>query len=308
MSALRKSLLDYLASRRALGVKLVGAEQRLTRFVEFMDQRRATNITYPLALEWAMHPPATRPTWTLRFTDIRGFSRYLHARNPRTEVLPLRVLAFRSRAKPYIYTEVEVDTLLTACLALPPITALRRLTYHALFGLLAVTGLRIGEALALRRPDVDLEQGMLTIRGTKFGKTRLVPLHPTTSEVLARYAGSRDAKIRPARSDYFFVAERGGRLLHQYVWRVFNRLSRQIGLRAASAHRGPRLHDFRHRFAVQTLVSWYRSGESVEQLLPVLSTFLGHVCVRDTYWYISICPELMGHAVQRLDRHWGVAP
>jgi integrase len=163
--------------------------------------------------------------------------------------------------------------------------------------------MRIGEVLALKRPDVDLEQGLLTIRGTKFGKTRLVPLHSTTCQVLARYARRRDAQIRPARSDYFFVAERGGKLLHQYVWRVFNRMSREIGLRAACAHRGPRLHDFRHRFAVQTLVNWYRAGESVEHLLPVLSTFLGHVCVRDTYWYISACPELMGHAVRRLERH-----
>jgi integrase len=272
-----------------------------------MDRRGATNITYPLALKWAMHPPATRPTWALRFTDVRGFSRYLYGRNPRSEVLPMQVLAFPSRAKPYLYTEIEIASLLEAALAIPPITALRRSTYHTLFGLLAVTGLRIGEALALKRQDADLEQGILTIRGTKFGKTRLVPIHPTTCEVLTRYASKRDAHINPARSDYFFVAERGGKLLHQYVWPVFIRLSRQIGLRAASARRGPRLHDFRHRFAVQTLVNWYRSGEPVEQLLPVLATYLGHVCVRDTYWYLSACPELMGHAVTRLEQHWRAA-
>jgi integrase len=304
VSALQRALREYLASRRALGVKLIAAEQRLKGFVRFMDARGATNITYPLALEWAMHPPATRPTWALRFIDVRGFSRYLHGRNPSSEVLPMRVLAFPSRAKPYLYTEIEIARLLEAALAMPPATALRRSTYHTLFGLLAVTGLRIGEALALKRQDVDLEQGVLTIRGTKFGKMRLVPLDPTTCEVLSRYARKRDAHINPPRSAYFFVAERGGRLLHQYVWPVFIRLSRQIGLRAASARRGPRLHDFRHRFAVQTLVNWYRSGKPVEQLLPTLSTYLGHVCVRDTYWYLSACPELMGHAVKRFEQVW----
>lgn len=308
MSALQVCLRDYLTSRRALGVKLVGAERRLRRFVEFMDRRGATHVTYLLTLQWSMQPPATRPTWALRFTDVRGFSRYLHTRDPRTEILPLRVLAFPSRAKPYIYSEAEIASLLEAALALPPVTALRRFTYHALFGLLASSGMRIGEILALQRSDVDLEQGVLTVRGTKFGKTRLVPLHRTTCTVLTRYAAKRDAHLRAKRSDYFFVAERGGRLLHSYVWRVFIRLSRQIGLRAASARRGPRLHDFRHRFAVQTLVSWYRTSESVEQLLPALATYLGHVCVRDTYWYLSACPELMRHAVRRLERHMEVTP
>jgi integrase len=270
-----------------------------------MDQRGASVITYPLALEWAMQPPATRPTWALRFTDARGFSRYMHGRDPRTEILPMRVLAFSSRAKPYLYSETEIARLLEAALALPPAQGLRRWTYYCLFGLLVVTGLRKGEALALRRQDVDLTQGILTIRGAKFGKTRVVPLHPTTRNMLRRYVEVRDAHINPPRSDYFFVAERGGKLLHQYVWRVFIRLSRQIGLRGPSAPNGPRVHDFRHRFAVRTLVNWYRSGEPVEQLLPVLSTYLGHVCVQDTFWYLSACPELMGQAVRRLEQRWG---
>jgi integrase len=273
-----------------------------------MDERGATVITYPLALGWATRPPATRATWALRFADVRGFSRYLHGRDPRTEVLPTRVLAVSARAKPYLYTDAEIDRLLQAAFALPPARALRRWTYYTLFGLLAVTGLRIGEALALERQDLDLAQGILTVRAGKFGKTRLVALHPTTREVLRRYAKERDARLSPARTDYFFVAERGGKLLHQYVWPVFIRLSRQIGLRSPSEHRGPRMHDLRHRFAVQTLLNWYRSGEPVEQVLPVLSTHLGHTCVRDTYWYLSACPELMGQAVRRLEHRWGIAP
>ena len=304
MSALRSALRDYVTLRRSLGAKFHAAEQRLKHFVKFMEERGASVITYPLALEWAMQPPARRATWALRFADARGFSRYLHGLDARTEVLPMRVLAFSGRAKPYLYTETEITRLLEAAFALPPATALRRWTYCCLFGLLAVTGMRIGEALALRWQDVDLEQGVLTVRGTKFGKTRLVPLHPSTRTVLRRYARERDARVNPPRSDYFFVAERGGRLLHQYVWRVFIRLSWMIGLRAPTDHHGPRIHDFRHRFAVQTLVNWYRSGEPVEKLLPALSTYLGHVCVQDTYWYLSACPELMGHAVLRLEQRW----
>jgi integrase len=258
-------------------------------------------------LEWATQPPDKRASWALRFSDVRGLSQYLRSREPRTAVLPARVLPYSKRTKPYLYSEMEISQLLTAAFALPPAKALRRWTYHCLFGLLIVTGLRIGEAMALKRTDVDLEQGILRVRGAKFGKTRLVPLHPTACAMLRRYARQRDAHLDPPRSPYFFVAEQGGRLVHQYVYRVFWRLSRQIGLRKPSAHTGPRIHDFRHRFAVHTLVRWYRSGQPIEQLLPVLSTYLGHVCVRDTYWYLSGCPELLGQAVKRLEHRWEVA-
>ena len=272
-----------------------------------MAQRKATVITYALALEWATQPPDKRATWALRFSDVRGLSQFLRSREPRTAVLPTRVLPYNRRIKPYLYSDSEITQLLAAALALPPTEALRRWTYHCLFGLLVVTGLRIGETMALKRTDVDLKQGILKIEGAKFGKTRLVPLHPTTCAILRRYARQRDAHLDPPRSPYFFVAEHGGRLLHQYVYRVFWQLSRQLGLRKASDHTGPRIHDFRHRFAVRTLVRWYRSGQSIEQLLPVLSTYLGHVCVRDTYWYLSGCPELFGEAVKRLEHRWEAA-
>jgi integrase/recombinase XerD len=172
-----------------------------------------------------------------------------------------------------------------------------------LFGLITVPGLRHSEVLNLCRDDVDLDQGVLTIRQSKFGKSRLVPLHPTTIAVLRDYSARRDAHLAPPRSPYFFVTEQGSRLLHQYVYRVFWRLSRQIGLRQ-KGHNGPRVHDLRHRFAIQTLISWYRAGADVEQQLPVLSTFLGHAYVRDTYWYLSATPELMSHAARRLDKRW----
>ncbi|WP_211455436.1 tyrosine-type recombinase/integrase [Collimonas antrihumi] len=304
MNTLQLALQRYVAMRRGLGFKFQQQEKRLTNFVRFMEERGATVITHKLALEWAMLPQDRRPSWALRLTDVRGFARHLHSLEAQTEVLPTGILPGPSRAKPYIYTDTEIRTLLAAALELPPTNGLRRWTYYCLFGLLSVTGLRISEALSLRRDDVDLAEGILTIRDTKFGKSRLVPLHATSRHVLVNYAQRRDAHLSPARSPYFFVAEQGGKLLLQYVYKVFWRLSRQTGLRGQTDHNGPRLHDFRHRFAVQTLLNCYRSDRSVELILPALSTYLGHTCVRDTYWYLSACPELMGHTVRKLEQHW----
>ena len=166
-----------------------------------------------------------------------------------------------------------------------------------------MAGLRISEARNLLTDDVDLKEGVITIRGTKFGKSRLVPIHPSTRKELSAYASRRDNLLarRPAT---FFVSGRGTRLDSAEIRRTFYWLSRQIGLRGPSDSHGPRLHDFRHRFAVETLLQWYRSGQDVERRLPVLSTYLGHVHVADTYWYLSACPELMGLAVKRFEDYW----
>jgi integrase len=172
-------------------------------------------------------------------------------------------------------------------------------------GLLSVTGLRIGEALNLKVPEVDLNEGILTIIGTKFGKSRLVPIHETTRHVLADYLARREHFLAGRYAAHFFITSTGHRLDGGDVRRTFYVLSRQIGLRRPTASSGPRLHDFRHRFAVETLLQWYRRGEDVERRLPVLSTYLGHVHPSDTYWYLSLCPELMGLAVKLLEHHWG---
>jgi integrase len=304
MSPLRSALERYVAMRRGLGHKFQHQERRLTEFVAFMEERDASIITTSLALEWATLRPGRHSSWTLRLTDVRGFARHLAGLEVRTEVPPAGLLPPLRRARPYLYTDDEVRRLLAAALALPPVGGLRRWTYYCLFGLLAVAGLRVSEALRLRREDADLQQGILTIRDTKFGKSRLVPLHPTTRDVMRNYATRRDENPARRAGAFFFVAERGGQLLHQYVHPVFWLLSRQIGLRGPTDHTGPRLHDFRHRFAVETLLRGYRSGQNVELQLPVLSTYLGHSCVRDTYWYLSACPELMEHAVNRLDARW----
>lgn len=308
MTDLRSALDRYLSMRQGLGYKYQHQTRRLKDFVAFMETRAAATITTKLAIEWATLPPDRHATWALRLTDARGFARHVAHIDPRTEVPPAGVLPGLTRAKPYIYRDGEIEALLAAALALRPANALRRWTYYCLFGLIAVTGMRLSEAINLQRDDVDLASGILTVRQTKFGKSRLIPLHPTTRAALRSYAERRDGHLGSHCSPFYFVAERGGRLLHQYVHRVFWRLSREIGLRRPSDHTGPRVHDFRHRFAIRTLLCWYREGSDVEQRLPMLSTFLGHTCVRDTYWYLSACPELMQEAAQRLDRRWEAAP
>jgi integrase len=295
--------------RRGLGHKFQSQERQLTDFVAFMDNRGAGIITYKLALEWATLPAERHNSWAERLCYVRGFARHMVNIEPRTEIPPVNALPRLGRAiKPYIYTDEDIQKLLAAALDLSPADGLRPWTFHGLFGLLAVTGLRISEALWMQRHDVDLQQGILTIRDTKFGKSRLVPIHLTTQEVLLQYVARRDEHLDRQRSPYFFVTEHGRRLQYHYVNPVFLKLSRQIGFRGPGDQTGPRLHDFRHRFAVQTLTGWYRSGEDVEGLLPILSTYLGHTCVRDTYWYLSLCPELMEHVARRLDRRWEGMP
>jgi integrase len=308
MTDLHSALKRYLSMRKGLGYKYQHQTRRLADFVSFMERRGATTITTKLAMEWATLPPDRHASWALRLTDVRGFARHIANIDPKTEVPPAGILPGLKRAKPYVYSDAEIDALLAAALSLPPAGGLRRWTYHYLFGLIAVTGMRLSEAIGLQRDDVDLEAGVLTVRLTKFGKSRLVPLHPTTSAALRNYAERRDAQFASRCAPHFFVAERGGPLLHQYVHRVFWRLSREIGLRRPGDRTGPRVHDFRHRFAIRTLLGWYREGTDVEKKLPALSTYLGHTCVRDTYWYLSACPELMQEAARRLDRRWEAKP
>jgi integrase/recombinase XerD len=310
MTPLGQAIQDYLALRRSLGFKLRDAGLCLVRFAAFMETRDAPHITTALALEWIRQSPSVTPaTWAQRLGYVRGFARHHAASDPQTEVLPAGLLPFHPRrARPYLYSDDDIAQLLRCALNLPPAGGLRPWTYHALLGLLGVAGLRVGEAIRLMDEDVDLQEGLLTIRGTKFGKSRLVPIHPSTGEILQQYRARREHFLAGDTASAFFINGRGHRLDIGDVHRTFYRLSRQVGLRGATASHGPRLHDFRHRFAVQTLLRWYRSGEDVERRLPVLSTYLGHVHVADTYWYLSACPELMGLAVGRLEQRWGKLP
>jgi integrase len=209
--------------------------------------------------------------------------------------------------KPYLYSEDEIRRLLTAALARDSLTIIQPWTYHCLLGLMAATGMRVQETLNLECGDVDLVEGIATVRKTKFGKTRLVPLHPSTVTALAGYARRRDrylVQCRYAPAQHFFISSCGRKLHKAALHRVFWELSRQIGLRGPDASSGPRLHDFRHRFAVETLVRWYRTGENVDQRIHVLSTYLGHVNAASTYWYLRCTPRLMAAAAHRLENRW----
>lgn len=310
MTSLHKAVEDYLAMRRALGFELRLPGGMLRDFASFLKSESASHVTTDRALRWATQPVGVQPAqWANRLSVIRQFARFMSASDPRTEIPPLGLLPYRYKRKlPYIYRDDEVRALLRAARRIPSETGLRAASYLTLIGLLAVTGLRINEALGLDDQDVDLAEGVLTIRRTKFGKSRLVPLHPTTMRALKRYVRVRD-RLRPPRpTDAFFVGEQGRRLTEWAVRYTFNRLSRQTGLRGATDRRGPRLHDFRHRLAVKTLIGWYRRGVDVERRLPVLSTYLGHGHVTDTYWYLTAVPELLRLAAERLEAHGGLKP
>lgn len=308
MKRLRQAVNDYLMMRRSLGFKLYHVERDLGSFVSFMEREKAPHITIDLALKWAMQPSEVHAAyWAQRLSAVRGFARHWSAIDPHTQVPPGGLLPFPNRrAQPYLYTEEDIQGLMAAAKALRPRDGLRGWTYHCLLGLLTVTGLRISELIALERRDVDLQEGLLTIRGTKFGKVRLVPLHLSTRDALTRYAQLRDAYLDRQSAVNFLVSDHGRPLEASNVRRTFYHLSRQTGLRGAGDSNGPRLHDFRHRFATESLLRWYRSGGDVARLLPVLATYLGHSNVRDTYWYLSTCPELMGHAARRLEKRWEV--
>jgi integrase/recombinase XerD len=307
MNTLRQAAQEYLTMRRSLGYKLQEAGKRLLDFVTFMEQHRASYITQSLALAWAKQPSDVQPgEWARRLSYVRSFARHRSATDPRTQIPPAALLPYRpKRAQPYLYSDKEIKELLRAALKLPAKGGLRPWTYHCLFGLLSVTGLRVSEAQNLELQDVDLRAGVLTIRGAKFGKSRLVPLHASTRRVLANYIARREQvwANRPV-SSYLFVSNWGNRLDGGDVRRTFYALSRQIGLRGPSDSHGPRLHDMRHGFASKTLLSWYRAGENAERRLPILSAYLGHVHWSDTFWYLSALPELMHEAMSRLERRW----
>ena len=314
MTTLRAAVRAYLAMRRDLGFHLRETGRALLQFVAFMEQHRATTITTRLALTWAQQPQTVQPAeWARRLSMVRIFARYLRAFDPRTEIPPDGLLPYRpKRARPYLYSDEEIRRLVRAARTMPyhyQRGALRPWVYSCLFGLLSVSGLRLGDARNLELQDVDLQAAVLTIRGAKFGKTRLVPLHPSACTALADYLRRRQQhwEGRPV-SSYVFVSSWGNRLDVGDIHRTFYAVSRQIGLRGPTDRHGPRIHDLRHRFAAKTLWRWYRTGEDPERRLPVLSAYLGHVHVRDTYWYLSAWPELMREAVRRLEQRWEDRP
>ena len=306
MSSIREALTEYIAMRRALGYKLRMPASGLSKFVSFLEDRQASFITNSLALEWAQQPSTAQASlWSAKLGWVRGFALYRSASDNRTEIPPYSLLPHKTkRVRPYLYTDMEVQQLMQAALELEDTSELRRRTLYCVFGLLAVSGMRVNEVLKLKLSNIDFNAGVLTVEDAKFGKSRLVPLHASTMKNLSDYKVLRDEFLNTRPSQIFFINSRGHRLDDGTLRVIFYLLSRKVGLRKENAKNGPRLLDFRHRFAVRTMLNWYQNGEDVERRLPVLSTFLGHVHVSDTYWYLSAYPELMGAAVTRLEKHW----
>jgi len=305
MSDLRAALDDYLAIRRALGFKLTRAGLLLADFVSHQEASGTDTITIDAALAWATLPPnGASEWWAQRLSVVRSFARHLHAIDPAHEVPPTDLLPGRShRATPYLYSDADIAALMAAAREFR--SPLRAATFETLVGLLAVSGLRIGEALRLDRDDVDLVHGVLAIRLSKFGKSREVPLHATTVEALAAYARERDRLcLRPV-GPAFFVSTTGTRLLYCNAHLGWLDLVRRAGLQPRSATCRPRPHDLRHSFAVTTLLGWYRDGVDVAARMPMLSTYLGHVHPANTYWYLSAAPELLNLVVVRLEATFG---
>jgi integrase len=301
MSTMRQAAEEYVALRRAMGFKLNKPGRLVLQFANHLDRLGVAQLTIETALAWARQPTHADPSWwAYRLSAVRGFAVYLHPRLPGTQVPPADLLPLRTqRATPYLYSAEDVAALMTAARGLH--NPLLATTYETLIGLLAVTGLRLGESLSLDRADFDLAARMLTVVNGKFGKSRHVPLHRSTIERLRCYARRRDQLVPTPRSTMFFLSTAGTRLSDCRVESTFRSLVRVAGLQPRSARCRPRLHDLRHSFAVNTVLDWYRDGGDVQARMPLLSTYLGHVDPSATYWYLSTAPELMALACTRLE-------
>jgi integrase/recombinase XerD len=303
MSGLQTRVDEYLRLRRALGFKLKEEERLLGQLVGYLEAAGAETVKTELAVRWARLPVGVHPNhWSKRLRVARGFAAYLHTLDPTAEIPPPDIFPHRrQRATPYLFSQQDICRLLEEARRLR--NPMRAASYEALFGLLAVSGMRIGEAVALERENVDLDAGLITIRKAKGDRARLVPLHPTSTEALRRYASERDRLCPAPRSRAFFLSSVGTPVHANGLRQTFREITTQIGIRTEMVH--PRVHDLRHRYAVQTLIDWQRSGVNIDEQIPTLSTYLGHVSPADTYWYLSASPELMALAADRVAERFG---
>lgn len=304
MSPLREALAGYLSVRRALGFRLDRAEKLIGQFIDYLEERQADVVTIDHAAAWAT-APAGAPWWhALRLSAVRPFASWLRFLDDAHEVPPAGLIPHGPhRAVPYLYSAGEIGALVRAAGCRPrPASAA---TYPALIGLLAATGARVGELLALDDGDFDAGHGVLTVRNGKSGKQRLLPLHPTAAEAMVRYQQVRDRLLPHRAGDVLLVSCAGTRLDYPRVQKAFRRIAADAGITARSAACRPRIHDLRHSFAVSSLLDWYRRGDDVQAMLPRLSTYLGHADPRHTYWYLSAAPELLALAAERLENHPG---
>jgi integrase/recombinase XerD len=302
VSAIRCHAEDYLVMRRALGFKLTTFGQRLLSFIDYLDAHDMSVLTTDAAFAWATATPRSTDElhWCRRLMVIRVFARHLAVLDPATEIPPADLLPHHyRRVTPHLYTPGELDRLLDAAGTLHP--QLRALTWRHLIGLLAVTGMRTGEACRLDRADVDLAGRLLTVRDSKFGKHRQVPIHPSTVDALRGYGQARDRLAVASGTAAWFVSTRGTRLNEANIPATFARLITAAGIQTPAGQRRPRLHDLRHSYCMTILLDWYRDGVDVQARLPWLSTYVGHVDPKSTYWYLSGSPELLALAAERLE-------
>lgn len=303
MSTLSRHLEDYLRLRRGLGHQLADSARLLPRFIDHLDAIGAATITVDAALQWVQRPDAdpSSSVWLRRMTAVRGFARHMSGIDPETEIPPLGLVTFRRRwRQPFIYADAEIVALMAEIPRIIP-TPLRAATFQTMIGLLAATGMRVGEAIALRRSNIDWAEGVLVVRGAKFNKSRELPLDSTTVNALRQYAVLSDQIVTDPSSPTFFVSRKGTAIIYTDFSVKFREVVSVTGV-GRGAPAPPRIHDLRHSFAVKTLVRWYRNGENVGALLPKLSTYLGHLSPGHTYWYLSAAPELLELAGARLDK------
>jgi integrase len=308
MNALARSAEDYLAMRRGVGYALRQEGRMLAGFVGYLADRGIAHVTIEAALGWATAPAHASPTWwSKRLAVVRGFAAYLKTLDEDTEIPPKGLLSSRtSRTTPYLFSPAEIAALMGAARRLP--SPLRAATFEALIGLMAVTGLRTGEAMALDRADVDLANGVLTIWRSKLGKSRQVPLHQSATAALTRYTARRDKLWPHATTSSFLLSGAGTRLNHTNASTTFANLLDDAGIPTPPGRHRPRLYDLRHSFAVATLIDWHAEGADVQARLPVLSTWMGHVKPSSTYWYLHAAPELLAVTALRLERYLGEQP
>jgi integrase/recombinase XerD len=308
MTPLRQVAADYLAMRRSLGYRMHGQGRLLMSYIDELETSGAVTVTVATALAWATRPADASPIWwSRRLSVVRCFARHLSAFDSCCQVPPTDLLPPRNaRAIPYIYSAHEIDALVHAAgtLAQP----LHAASCQTVISLLAASGMRIGEAVALARTDVDLEAGVLTVVNGKYGACRHVPLHPSTMAMLRRYAGRRDRLCPIPATDHFFITSVGTPLSAALLEQTFAKLLTQAQITTPPGRRRPRIHDLRHTFAVVTVRDWYRDGVDVRARLPLLSTMLGHVAPAATYWYLTATPDLLALAAQRLHDHLGELP
>jgi integrase/recombinase XerD len=304
MTDLRCAMNDYLTVRRQLGFQLRDTERTLADYLSFCEDAGEQHITTELAVRWATSINAHPHRWRRRLGVVRGFARYVSTIDPATEIPSEDLLrASLPRVAPYLYSQTEITALMNAAKRLTP--SLRAASVETIVGLLAVSGLRVGEALGLDRGDVDLHDAALHVRAAKGAKQREVPLHDNTTRALRDYSRLRDQHVPEPHSLAFFLSPVGTRITSAAFNANFRTLIEQTGLEGHGQRARPRPHDLRHSLDVRTLIDWYHADEDIDRLMPLLSTFLGHIDPASTYWYLEASPELLALARDRLERGTG---